>query len=298
MDQKENGQGRDRVDLRIGKIIDSMPSLPVTVAKILEITRDPSSTPNDLAQVINYDPVLLGKVLKLVNSAYYHLSNQVTSIVKAIIMLGLNTIKNLALSTAVLGTMTKKENFVALNMDGYWRHSLAVAVTAKLIAAAGGVDTKLRDEYFVAGLLHDIGKIILNQSFSQLYFQAIQEADMEMAPLWRKEREVLKISHARVGRLVAEKWQLSPSLIEAIELHHDPLSCSEESRRVVAAVAAANYFCVTNDIGFSGDRAAEPLPEQIWQLLGVSEDRLYDLQDKIEAEIEKAMVFLQISGGA
>lgn len=298
MERDEAPQSRDQVGLRIEKIIDSMPSLPVTVAKILEITKDPVSTPNDLAHVINLDPVLLGKVLKLVNSAYYHLANQVTSIVKAIIMLGLNTIKNLALSTAVLGTMTKKENFVALNMDGYWRHSLAVAVTAKLIAAKSGVDPKLRDEYFVAGLLHDIGKIILNQSFSQIYFQAIQEADMEMVPLWQKERDVLRISHARVGRLVAEKWQLSPSLVEAIALHHEPLESSAETRKVVCAVAAANSFCVVNDIGFSGDRAPEELPPEVWSVLGIKEERLYDLQDSIEAEIGKAMVFLQISGGA
>ena len=102
-----------------------MPSLPITVSKVLEICNNPKTSPVDLNQVISLDPVLMGKVMRLINSAYYCLPNQITSLVRAIIMLGINTVKNLALCTAVLGTLDKKGDFQALNMEGFWRHSLA-----------------------------------------------------------------------------------------------------------------------------------------------------------------------------
>lgn len=114
--------------------INKMPSLPTSVAKVMEISNDPNASPADLNRVISIDPVLMGRVMKLINSAYYGLNQRITSLVRAIIMLGINTVKNLALSTAILGNLGGKEHFQALNMDGFWRHSLCVGVTAKQIA--------------------------------------------------------------------------------------------------------------------------------------------------------------------
>ena len=125
--------------VKLNRYIDSMPSLSVTVSKIIEVSKDPQSTAKDLNKVISLDPVLVGKVLKLINSAYYGLQNKVTSLVTAIIMLGMNTIKNLALSTAVLGNMKRDSNFKALNIDGFWRHSIGVGVLSKLIASKIGI---------------------------------------------------------------------------------------------------------------------------------------------------------------
>src|SRR5512136_3225388 len=159
-------QDKERLLAIIQTYINKMPSLPITVAKILEVCINPKTSPSDLNQVIALDPVLMGRVMKLINSAYYSLNNQITSLVRAIIMLGINTVKNLALSTAVLGNLSSKKNFQALNIDGFWRHSLCVGVTAKLIAAKRKRDAKQLEEYFVSGLLHDIGKIPLNNKLS------------------------------------------------------------------------------------------------------------------------------------
>jgi putative nucleotidyltransferase with HDIG domain len=283
------------LEKNIEKIIDSMPSLPITVAKIIEITKNPQSTPSDLNKVITLDPVLTAKVLKLVNSAYYSLSSQVTSIVKAIILLGINTIKNLSISTAVLGTINKKTKATALNMDGFWRHCLAVGVTARDIAAKMGVDPKLRDEYFIAGMLHDIGKIVLNEHFSERYLQTIHGADSARMALWKKELELFETNHAQTGRMVAEKWQLSPALIEAIGLHHSPAEATAENRRLVAAIAAADAFCIENAVGFSGNRIPDILPDLVWQTLGLKEEDLFGIEDTINDELERASVFLKIS---
>lgn len=113
--------------------IDRMPSLSTTVTKVMEVCNQPNTSPNDLNRVISLDPVLTGHVLKLINSAYYSLPNQVTTLTRAIIMLGLNTVKNLALSTAVLGTLGKEKS-ECFSMDTFWTHSICTGVTAKAIA--------------------------------------------------------------------------------------------------------------------------------------------------------------------
>jgi HD-like signal output (HDOD) protein len=120
----------------------------------------------DLNRVISLDPVLVGRVLKLINSAYYGLEQQVTSLVRAMIMLGINTVKNLALSSAILSNLVGR-GFLGLNAEGFWRHSLCVGVTAKLIARKQGIDHSRLEEFFTAGLLHDLGKIPPERGFNR-----------------------------------------------------------------------------------------------------------------------------------
>ena len=183
-------------DIALRKIeayIQKMPSLPTTVAKVLDVCNNPKTSPGDLNQVISLDPVLVGRVLKLINSAYYGLGQQVTSLVRAIIMLGINTVKNLALSTAVLRNLTSKKDFQALDMEGFWRHSLCVGVAAKVLARKRNVDSKLLDEYFTAGLLHDIGKIAIHAVLSHEYVQAIADSDRRQISLHLAEANALGI---------------------------------------------------------------------------------------------------------
>ncbi len=281
--------------VRLNRYIDSMPSLSITVAKILEVTRNPQVTAKDLNKVINLDPVLMGRVLKLVNSAYYGLSNKVTSLVTAIIMLGINTIKNLALSTAVLGKMKQKSQFKSLNVDGFWRHSIGVGVASKLIAEKIGIVSNLREEFFISGLLHDIGKIPLNDIFSETYVTAIRSADIKKVTLLQTELENLGTTHTDVGKMIAEKWHLSDETSDAILYHHDPNQVTGDTYKVVAAVYIANLYCNLNEIGFAGNRFSGDIDANILDMIGITENYLDDLFDTISAEIEKASVFLQVS---
>src|SRR5215510_8312698 len=122
------------LDKALKDYIKNMPSLPTSVTKVLEICNNPQTSPADLNHVISLDPVLVGRVLKLINSAYYGLGQPVTNLARAIIMLGINTVKNLALSTAVMGQLTTGKKSHGLDMEGFWRHSLCVGVAAKLLA--------------------------------------------------------------------------------------------------------------------------------------------------------------------
>jgi HD-like signal output (HDOD) protein len=288
-------QDKERILAIIQAYIARMPSLPITVSKILKIANDPKTSPSDLNQVISLDPVLMGRVMKLINSAYYSLNTQITSLVRAIIMLGINTVKNLALSTAVLGQLSGKNNFTALNIDGFWRHSLAVGVTAKLIAAKRRKDPKVLEEYFVAGLLHDIGKIPLNNKLSTEYVTALALTDKERLPLYILEERTMDVNHCEVGRLIIKNWNLGQAMEDVVFFHHFVEQYPGPNREVLLTVVAANFFANTNQLGFSGDRYPDKLPPSVFEELGISWDDLEEIEEKATVEIEKAKVFLSVS---
>ena len=279
----------------IEKFIDRMPSLPATVTRVMEICDDPATSPADLNRVVGLDPVLMGKVMKLINSAYYSRPDKITSLVRAIILLGLNTVKNLALSTAVLGNLSAGHENDVLNMDGFWEHSLCTGVIAKKIAVRINIDPKLREEYFIAGLLHDIGKIPFTNCFPQEYLAAISNSDRNKSPLHRVETELFKFDHQDAGSLVAAKWKIEGGIKDAIENHHKSAEYAGENKKLVYAVAAADYLSLYLERGFAGNRFPEEPDASVYKELGTGFNELEAMSAEIKQEIEKARVFLKIS---
>ncbi len=277
----------------VQQYIDRMPSLSTTVTKVLEVCNRPNTSPIDLNRVISLDPVLTAQVLKLINSAYYSLPNQITSLVRAIIMLGINTVKNLALSTAVVGAI--RQSGAGMPVDTFWTHCLCTGVTARLLAAACGVPANHHEEFFVAGLLHDIGKIPLHACFPDLYQQARAVAELEEGPVLRAEMLVLGCTHEDAGRLIADRWKLGPAMAAAVVHHHAPEEAEEGQRQLARIVSLANLFANVYDYGSAGDR--HPDPGEIDTLLaatGLSWPQLQRLTGSVMGEIDKAKVFLQV----
>ncbi|MDR2020272.1 MAG: HDOD domain-containing protein [Treponema sp.] len=279
---------------RIDEYIRNMPSLPTTVAKVLEVCNNPQTSPADLNHVISLDPVLVGRVLKLINSAYYGLGQQVTNLARAIIMLGINTVKNLALSTAVMGNLSSKKDFQGLNMEGFWRHSLCVGVAAKILAKQRGIDTKQTEEYFTAGLLHDIGKIPLNAVLSKEYMLTVSAADRERLSLFRAEDKTLGMNHTSAGAMIVKAWRLEGAVGETIMHHHNYGEYSGPHKDVLFSIAAANRFASIMEIGFSGDRYPEKTEPLIWETLEVGRDVFEGIEAMVNEEIEKAKIFLRL----
>jgi len=284
----------DEATRKIDAYIKNMPSLPTTVAKVLEVCNNPRTSPADLNHVISLDPVLVGRVLKLINSAYYGLGQQITSLVRAIIMLGINTVKNLALSSAVLRNLSAKKDFQALDMEGLWRHSLCVDVEAKVLAKRRGVDAKQEEEYFTAGLVHDIGKIPRNAVLNREYVLAISVWDRERISLHRAEERMLGLDHARSGAMIAEAWRLEGAVGDAIAHHHAYLEYTGPHKDILYSVVLANRFASVMEIGFSGNRYPEKLDNSVWEILGVSRDIFDEIEEVVNQEIEKAKVFLRV----
>lgn len=276
---------------KIRVFVDKMPSLSTTVGKVLEICSRPDTAPNDLNKVISLDPVLTGQVLKLINSAYYSLMNKVTSLTRAIIMLGLNTVKNLALSTAIIRCVGQAKKSKALPIKDFWEHSIGVGAMAKLLAAERGVPLAEREEYFVAGLLHDLGKI----PFGDEYTEVLTQVRTEQQALIILERKFLEIDHEEVGEMIASKWKLNAVITDAICHHHSPELAQPEHQALVATVALADFYICLFDIGYAGNRF--PNENQLASLLDMSDlqwKTVMGLSEAVDAEIKKAEIFLKV----
>ena len=288
--------GREKLFSKLQDHIDQMPSLSTTVTKVLEVCNKPNTAPNDLNKVISLDPVLTGQVLKLINSAYYSLPNHITSLTRAIIMLGINTVKNLALSTAILGSLGQEDSFRTLPMDQFWTHSISVGVTAKTLAARKGVPAASREEFFVGGLLHDLGKVPLSNCFPDEYAQVIELAALEQSPLRSAETTVFGFDHGVVGKLIAEKWKLNDNITQTLCFHHEPTEAEKQNRPLAYMVALANIYANTYDFGSAGDHYPEGSAINfLLKALNVTWKDMAAIRSTVSAEIEKAQIFLKVS---
>lgn len=272
--------------------IKKMPALPTSIAKVMEVCNDPTASASDLSKVISLDPVLMGRVMKLINSAYYGLNREITSLVRAIIMLGINTVKNLALSSAVLGAVGKTDS-LAMNMEYFWIHSLSVGVCAKLIAQKSGVSKKHLEEFFVAGLLHDIGKIPFINKIPKEYKKTLDFAQAASVSLDGAEELQLLCNHVQIGHMIANHWNLSNVLTHVIMYHHQ--FYQGPYKKIVFAVSAANYFSNKMQIGFAGDTYPEELEKEVFHELGITLEDLMALDEEIKNAIEKARIFLRLT---
>ncbi|MBW2492326.1 MAG: HDOD domain-containing protein [Deltaproteobacteria bacterium] len=266
----------------------------------MEICRDVNTSPTDLTKVISLDPVLTGKVMQLVNSAYFGLSREIISLVRAVVMLGMNTVKNLVLGATVMSALGTRKNFRALNMDMFWKHSLGVGVIAKLIAKKRNIDKKLQEGYFIAGLLHDIGKIPLNSTFYNEYLNIIGIQEKELKPLFVSEKQLLGLDHTYVGNLIAEKWKLGEEISDTITYHHTPETYQGVQNDILFTVILSDHFANSSEIGFSGNRYLENIyPEAMQYLENDIELNLSNISmfnDEVAQEIEKAQIFLKVAG--
>lgn len=281
---------------KIKATIARMPSLSTTVVKVLETCNEPRASANDLKRVISLDPVLTGRVLKLINSAYFALGKPITSLTRAIIMLGVNTVKNLALSFAIMKNMKGSGSFHAFTTNEFWMHCLGVGVVAKSLAAAKGLFPTEQEEYFVAGLLHDLGKLPLNKQFSEEYFQVCQSASKQSEPFYLSEDRRLGMDHCTVGAMIAKKWRLGESLVETLANHHHPDDCTENSQELVSTISLANQIAIELQIGTAGDCITDrAMLEQLTDKVGVDYGQLSDFHESVSGEIEKARIFLEIA---
>jgi HD-like signal output (HDOD) protein len=273
-----------------------MPSLSTSVTKVLEICNNSGASANDLNRVISYDPVLTAQVLKLINSAYYGLPNRITSLVRAIIMLGINTVKNLVLASSVMAACKGVSNSGYMTINDFWAHCLCVGVLSKLIAAAASrIPHSEQEEYFVAGLLHDLGKLPLMACFPELYGSTILAAKESNCALIESETVNIGINHCQVGLLIAAKWNLGSPMQDAISGHH-PLEGLDDSDFLVECIGLANILANHFGIGTAGDFFMNKvLLKNYLDHMGLSAETLSGLKLEMVTEIEKASIFLKIA---
>ena len=276
------------LSLKLAAAVDGMPAFPKSVQRILELTRDVNSTPKDLVDVIDKDPVVTVKILKVVNSAYYSLPKQITSIGHAVVYLGFNTIKNLALSIAAIG-MLPKDNASEFDVQQYLLHSLATAAIAKQLAsrvkAADAMDC------FIAGLLHDFGKVVFAQFLPQEFKKALAISQEQKSSLHTALQQTIGADHAVVGAMLVEKWRFAPHLIEAIR--HQSVDNLKDTD-MVACVFGANQISKKLNFGFAGNFSIEEFPAAVTQRLGGTMGEVIASMGDLQPLFEEAKIFAKL----
>jgi HD-like signal output (HDOD) protein len=217
--------------------MDRMHAFPVSVQSILRLTREVACAPRDLVEVIDRDPIVTIKILRVVNSAYYSLTRPITSIDHAVVFLGFNTIKNLALSIAALSILPT-DLPRAFDAKSYLRHSLTTAGIARQLGRRfPAVDAH---DFFIAGLLHDFGKVVLAQVMPLPFKKALEYSVWHQVSLQQALLQLTGIAHAEVGAMLLEQWHFPASLVDAIRWQYQ----SEEHGSVLAVcICAANQIC-------------------------------------------------------
>jgi putative nucleotidyltransferase with HDIG domain len=278
-----------------------LPTLPAIATKVISITKSPRASMKDISEVISEDPSLAAAILRLANSALYGLRQQVDTLQFALIILGLREITNLVISVSVLRVFPKMPQKLEFDREYFWRHSAACAQFAKVLCGKLGID--LAAEAFTAGLVHDIGKIVLAQYFRTKFIQVIQLASDEKIPMLEAENRILGVGHTQIGSWLARKWDFPDRLVEAIALHHEP-GAAQLDRVLTALVYLANLFCKAKDVAFiSSMDSISFVDEPAWKILmDIIPDIAYiDLERltiELDTEIERAEEFITISRGA
>ena len=277
---------------KLTQAVEKMPAFPKSVQKILELTRNMDCQPKHLVQVIEKDPVMTVKILRVLNSAYYNLPNKISSVNHSVAFLGFNTIKNLALGIASVGILPK-QNDAGFDIQQYLLHSLTTAGIAKLLAGKLG-DADPMDCY-IAGLLHDFGKVVFAQFMPGEFSQALQKSSGENMPLHEAESLIIGVDHSVVGSMLAEKWQFDKVLVDCIRNHH---STDGGEGGMWASVYTANQISKKMAFGDSGDSCIEAIPPAACQYFGSDIDEIIASLGELSKIAEEARLFSQAGADA
>jgi putative nucleotidyltransferase with HDIG domain len=280
---------------RVRKITDSiisLPTLPTIIAKMLELVDNPKTSAGALSGIIMQDQVLTAKILKMANSSFYAFPRQIATVKLALVVLGFENVKEMALSLSVLNSF-KGENNKYFDTSQFWQHSISVGACTRMLARE--TCYRLVGEAFVAGLLHDIGKIVLNQYLPK-EFSEIQTRIWEHGQTTEEaERAVLGVTHAEVGSWLAERWNLPEILVEAIRWHAHPEECPRNPE-LALLVYLGDYLSAKCALGKSGSPGLEKIPAPIVELaakvLSLSPEALEAYRPALYAEYDKASGFM------
>lgn len=276
------------MELRLAAAVESMPAFPKSVQKILDLTRDVNCSPKDLVQVIDKDPVVTVKVLRVVNSAYYGLSNPITSIDHAVVFLGFNTIKNLALSIAAIG-MLPGNAMTEFDNQRYLMHSLTTAGLARQLAKLlPQVDSQ---DCFIVGLLHDFGKVVVAQFMPEEFKRAMALSQFQEIALHHAVIQVVGVDHTTVGAMLAQKWRFADDLVDTIKHLHQPEQCDTD---LMACVSAANQISKQLGYDFGAYLLSEELAPSVSARLGGTLAQVTEKLGDVSALVEEARLVSRI----
>ncbi len=269
--------------------IKDLPTIPPVLYEVNKMLRDEDVSIKKMGDIIEADQVLASRILKLVNSAFYGFRSKIVDIRQAVMILGFNMVRNALSAVSVIDLFRAKEKYGGFDIRELWKHSAAVAVTGKYLAERGRI--ALPADSFVAGLLHDIGKLIMAEHFADIFKRVLESTREGNISFIEAERKISSVDHALIGGCVAQKWQLPGRLTEAIMYHHK-VNRNAGDLWLQVSVYAANTIVNQNFTGNVYEELPGSCPEfsEVLPRLG----RLSELHPAIEDEIEQlSHIFLE-----
>jgi HD-like signal output (HDOD) protein len=264
-----------------------LPAMPQVASKVLELSSDPNTSAQQLQQVISDDQAMTARILKIANSAMYSCSRKIKTLTEAIVMLGFNSIRSLVVTSAARNLYNTRSSRSGLKERLLWEHSIGTGFACRLMAQKNS--PSIVEEAFLAGLMHDIGKLVLNIKIPEQFDEIVQMVYNENRPFHTTELENFGFSHTEVGALLINKWKLSPTLEFVIRNHHNPEAIVPENP-LLLYLDLGNQLCRKLGIGFIEEPELDLFNSAANQILGLSQETFDEtmatLQESLETEME------------
>lgn len=275
----------------VEKAMVDLPAMPNVIASVLEATERETVSTTEIEKLISADQAIITKLLKVVNSAYFGLPRQIGNINQAITILGLHQVRNLVLSIGVLNALTSPSPRIVAVQKRFWQHSFAGASAAQMLARMKGLGAADQELVYVAGLLHDIGRLFLFTLFNLPYQDVLRESTRKGEPLSVVEDRVLGTTHAELGGMLAEKWNFPQPLVEMVRDHE----CDED------VVGSPALYCIHVADRLADKIAGEeiagpasPIQPHVLTWLGMNDDELKNLESEVQARVNQAAEMLGV----
>lgn len=277
----------DQVKALVSRI-PGLPTLPVIVQKLNDMMLNPRTTAKEVGRLISSDPALSAKILKIVNSSFYGFPSRITTVTHAIVILGFNTVKSVVLSSTVFDVFKSKgEN--EFKREEFWKHSVGCGAACRVIAREAGFSAL--EDFFIAGLMHDVGKIILDQYLHDDFQKVLATVKRDDCLFLEAEKKVLAVTHAEIGGWLFQNWKLSKGLVQAVTYHHNP-SLADDALKITSVIHLGDIVCRALQCGSGGDAKIPRVSPAAWDALGFTPPKLESILRETDQEIEKAKVFL------
>jgi putative nucleotidyltransferase with HDIG domain len=261
----------------------TLPSLPQVCLSLNEAVNNPRTSTLQIAELVGSDPALTARLLKLVNSSFYGFPSRIETPSQAVMILGTAHLCDLVFTTSITRLFQDiPEDLVC--MDSFWRHSIACGLAARVLAARRHEPNDER--FFVAGVLHDIGRLVFYQQVPHLARRALIRCRMKRDLLHLAERSVIGFDHAVIGAALLHEWALPQSLVESVAFHHDPLEASRHPLEA-ALVHVGDAIALAMRLGSSGERFVPPVSSRAWDLIDLPVTALPSVVEAVEAQFEE-----------
>ena len=266
--------------------IKNLPTLPDIVQKLITLIQDERTSAGDLSKLISYDQAISIKLLKVANSAYYGFLKEVATIQHAIVILGFEEVKRLSLGISILNFMNDESSLIMQNL---WKHSVGCSLAAQIISKKINVEP---DIIPTSSLLHDIGKLVLDNVFNKEYKAVMEKIKTGNSSTLDAEKEILGVDHADVGLWLCTKWKLPPALILPIAYHHQVEKADKDTILNVSVVHLADIVCHKAGMGNYGNATIPPFQEAAQKTLQINEEDMGPMVEDLQCEEEKIEAFI------